>query len=165
MERRPLFGPGGNSDSFRAAGYRSTQDAPAFVAGMGLDAYEYEAGNGLAATPATLRAIGKEAAVHNIRLSYHTPYFISLSGVVEEKHTVATRLFAETSGKAFRLMDRVDEHILQDKILGQHLVCGEYTHKYSPVELTSINAESSIKMAIFVCYNEYIDKGPVNIIP
>ena len=79
------FGPGGNSDAFKLAGYKSTVDAPGWLKEIGLDAYEYEAGNGLAANSATLVAIGKEAAKNNIRMSYHTPYFISLSGVVEEK--------------------------------------------------------------------------------
>lgn len=80
-----LFGPGGNSDAFRRAGYRSTLDAPRFVASCGLDAYEYEAGQGLSATPETLAAIGQEAVAHGIRMSFHTPYFISLSSVEPEK--------------------------------------------------------------------------------
>ena len=79
------FGPGGNSDAFRLAGLKSTVDAPAFVKSIGLDAYEYEAGNGLSASPKILEAIGAEAAKNNIKMSFHTPYFISLSGVVEEK--------------------------------------------------------------------------------
>ena len=79
------FGPGGNSDAFRLAGYKSTVDAPKFVKSIGLDAYEYEAGNGLSASPKILAEIGKKAAEHNIKMSFHTPYFISLSGVVEEK--------------------------------------------------------------------------------
>ena len=79
------FGPGGNSDAFRLAGYKSTVDAPKFVKSIGLDAYEYEAGNGLSASPKILEAIGREAKEHNIKMSFHTPYFISLSGVVEEK--------------------------------------------------------------------------------
>ncbi len=79
------FGPGGNSEAFKKAGYTATQNAPAWLAGIGLDAYEYEAGNGLAASPATLGLIGREAAKHNIKMSYHAPYYISLSGVVEEK--------------------------------------------------------------------------------
>lgn len=79
------FGPGGNSAAFKLAGYSSTLDAPRWLASIGLDSYEYEAGNGLAASPATLLAIGNEAKAHNIKMSYHTPYFISLSGVVEEK--------------------------------------------------------------------------------
>lgn len=80
-----FFGPGGNSDAFRLAGLKSTVDAPAWVKSIGLDAYEYEAGNGLSASPAMLSAIGREAEKHNIKMSFHTPYFISLSGVVEEK--------------------------------------------------------------------------------
>ena len=79
------FGPGGNSDAFRLAGYKSTIDAPKFVKSIGLDAYEYEAGNGLSASPSVLSAIGREARENNIKMSFHTPYFISLSGVVEEK--------------------------------------------------------------------------------
>lgn len=78
------FGPGGNSDSFRALGYRSTLDAPEFVKRMGIDAYEYEAGNGLAASGEMLLEIGKRATAAGVAMSYHTPYFISLSGVVEE---------------------------------------------------------------------------------
>ena len=79
------FGPGGNSDAFRLAGLKSTVDAPSWVKSIGLDAYEYEAGNGLSASPKILAEIGREAAIHNIKMSFHTPYFISLSGVVEEK--------------------------------------------------------------------------------
>ena len=79
------FGPGGNSDAFKAAGFSSTVDAPAWLSSIGLDAYEYEAGNGLIAGPSTLAAIGREAAKFGIKMSYHTPYFISLSGVIEEK--------------------------------------------------------------------------------
>ena len=79
------FGPGGNSDAFRLAGYKSTIDAPGWVKSIGLDAYEYEAGNGLSASPKILSEIGRQAALNNIKMSFHTPYFISLSGVVEEK--------------------------------------------------------------------------------
>ncbi len=79
------FGPGGNSEAFKASGFLSTVDAPAWISSIGLDAYEYEAGNGLAASTSTLAAIGREASRYGIKMSYHTPYFISLSGVVEEK--------------------------------------------------------------------------------
>ena len=78
------FGPGGNGDAFKLAGGKSTIDAPRWVKSFGLDAYEYEAGNGLAATEGTLLKIGEEARKHGVKLSYHTPYFISLSGVVPE---------------------------------------------------------------------------------
>ena len=82
---KAYFGPGGNSEAFYRSGLKSTLDAPSFIKNIGLDAYEYEAGNGLSASPSILTAIGREAEKHNIKMSFHTPYFISLSGVVEEK--------------------------------------------------------------------------------
>ena len=79
------FGPGGNSESFYNEGKKSTTQAPEWVKNRGLDAYEFEAGNGLNAGEATLRKIGDEAKKHGILMSFHTPYFISLSGIEEEK--------------------------------------------------------------------------------
>ena len=81
----PTFGPGGNSESFYAEGFKSTLQAPRWIKERGLDAYEYQAGNGLTASEETLAAIGKKAKEHGILMSIHAPYFISLSGVVEEK--------------------------------------------------------------------------------
>ena len=72
MEDKPssaLFGPGGNSKSFYDAGYKHTKQAPAWLCGIGLDAYEYEAGNGVSAGEATLREIGAEAQKYGIRMS------------------------------------------------------------------------------------------------
>ena len=79
------FGPGGNSESFYDEGFKSTLQAPAWIKARGLDAYEYQAGNGLTAGLATLKKIGEEAKKNGVLMSLHTPYFISLSGVVEEK--------------------------------------------------------------------------------
>lgn len=80
-----LFGPGGNGDWFYREGMKSTLQAPEWVAAKGLDAFEYEAGNGITGGEATLRAIGEKARENGVRMSFHTPYFISLSGVEEEK--------------------------------------------------------------------------------
>ena len=91
-----FFGPGGNSDAFRAAGLKSTLDAPSWVKSIGLDAYEYEAGNGLAASFAMLAEVGREAKLNGIKMSFHTPYFISLSGVVEEKRLNSIRYIRES---------------------------------------------------------------------
>lgn len=85
MRDKPLFGPGGNSDSFAAEGYKHSKDAPAWLAGRGLDAYEYQGGNGITAGDAALAAIGKAAAEAGIKMSIHAPYYISLSGVDKEK--------------------------------------------------------------------------------
>ena len=85
MRKQAVFGPGGNSESFYAAGYKATVQAPRFLSELGLGAYEFEAGNGLTAGAATLSAIGEQAKIHGIRMSFHTPYFISLSGIEPEK--------------------------------------------------------------------------------
>ncbi len=85
MRKQAVFGPGGNSESFYAAGFKSTVEAPKFLSGIGLGAYEFEAGNGLRAGAAALQRIGDEAKKHGIEMSLHTPYFISLSGIDPEK--------------------------------------------------------------------------------
>ncbi|MBR7097986.1 MAG: TIM barrel protein [Clostridia bacterium] len=82
---RPTFGPGGNGDLFYQSGGKSTAQAPAWLKNYGLDAYEYEAGNGISAGEASLRAVGDAAREHGILMSIHAPYYISLSGVEEEK--------------------------------------------------------------------------------
>jgi len=80
----PLFGPGGNSESFYAQGNKSTRQAPAWVKSFGLDAYEYQCGNGVTGSDANFIAVGEEAKKHGIALSLHAPYFISLSGIDPE---------------------------------------------------------------------------------
>ena len=100
---RAFFGSGGNSEAFYADGNSSTKAAPAWIKKIGLDAYEYEAGNGLSATDETLISIGKAASENGIKMSYHTPYFISLSGIVEEKRLNSIK-YIDQSLKAARLL-------------------------------------------------------------
>ena len=85
MSGKMTFGPGGNSDEFRLAGGRSTLQAPGFVNSFGLDSYEYEAGNGITGSDEMFAAIGAKAREHGIIMSFHTPYFISLSSTEKEK--------------------------------------------------------------------------------
>ena len=98
-----LFGPGGNSVAFYEDGNKSTVSAPSWLKKMGLEAYEYEAGNGLAASDDLLLAVGKSASENGIKLSYHAPYFISLSGVVEQKRLNSIR-YIDESLKAAKLL-------------------------------------------------------------
>lgn len=93
----PLFGPGGNSDGFKKAGYRSSLDAPRFVTECGLDAYEYEAGQGIAGSPEMLAALGQNAALLGVKVSFHTPYFISLSSVDPEKRVKSVGYLYESA--------------------------------------------------------------------
>ena len=79
------FGPAGNSESFAAAGFKATVDAPAWLAGLGLDAFEYQCGRGVNVGQETARKIGEAARAHGITLSLHTPYYINLSSGEEER--------------------------------------------------------------------------------
>ena len=79
------FGPSGNSASFYSSGKKHTYEAPLWLSQMGLDCYEYSAGNGITGSAATFQKIGEEAKKHNIAMSFHTPYYISLSGTDPEK--------------------------------------------------------------------------------
>ncbi|MDO4286824.1 MAG: TIM barrel protein [Eubacteriales bacterium] len=76
---KALFGPAGNSDAFTAEGFRATADAPAWIAKLGLTAYEYQCGRGVRVGTETAERIGQAAREHGITLSLHAPYFINLS--------------------------------------------------------------------------------------
>ena len=73
-----LFGPAGNSDSFSAV-HKSSLAAPEWIAGFGLDAYEYQCGKGVNVGEATARKLGENARAYGVRLSLHAPYFINLA--------------------------------------------------------------------------------------
>lgn len=81
----PTFGPGGNGDWFRRDGMKSLLQTPGWLHRVGLDAFEYEATRGVSAGEENLLAFGKKAKEYHIRLSLHTQYYISLSGVDPEK--------------------------------------------------------------------------------
>ncbi len=96
MNSRPLFGPGGNSEQFYEEGFKHSSQAPAWLAAMGLDAYEVQAGNGVVGKPETFEKIGEEAKRHGIALSLHAPYFISLSGEDPEKRLGSLRYIGQS---------------------------------------------------------------------
>ena len=137
------FGPGGNSEAFASAGFSSTLDAPAWLSKIGLDAYEYEAGNGLSAGPSTLAAIGRRAKENGIKTSYHTPYFISLSGVVEEKR--------------LRSIDYIRQSLEAARLLGADTIvvhCGSCA-KISRDEAMRLAADTLVKTV------DHADVAPV----
>ncbi|MFR2332953.1 MAG: hypothetical protein ACLS63_08550 [Flavonifractor plautii] len=68
-----IFGPAGNAESFP---YKSSVDAPRWLAELGLDCYEYQCGKGVNVREETARNIGAAAVAAGIRLSLHAPYFI-----------------------------------------------------------------------------------------
>lgn len=73
------FGTAGNSDAFYAAGYKASAQLPAWLADLGLNAYEYQCSRGARVREDTARLIGQNAADNKISLSIHGPYYISLA--------------------------------------------------------------------------------------
>ena len=71
-----IFGPAGNAENFP---YKSSADAPRWLAEIGLDCYEYQCGKGVHVGEATARKVGVAAVEHGITLSLHAPYFINLA--------------------------------------------------------------------------------------
>lgn len=82
---RALFGPAGNCDRFYADGNKHSIEAFKWLHDNGIDAYEYQCGNGIRTKLDTFARLGEEARRYNIALSLHAPYYISLSGVEEDK--------------------------------------------------------------------------------
>ncbi len=79
------FGPAGNSDAYAAAGYKGNVDAPEFVSSIGLDAYEYQCGRGVRVNEKTAQEFRSNAERFDVAVSLHSPYYISLSSIEEEK--------------------------------------------------------------------------------
>ncbi|MCI9119612.1 MAG: TIM barrel protein [Flavonifractor sp.] len=71
-----VFGPAGNADSFP---YKSSVDAPKWIAAQGLDVYEYQCGKGVNVREETAQKLGAAAREAGIALSLHAPYFINLA--------------------------------------------------------------------------------------
>ncbi|MGI6696998.1 MAG: TIM barrel protein [Christensenellales bacterium] len=80
-----IFGPGGNSDSFYAQGYKRTVDTFAWQRErFGLQAFEYSFGRGIRLSEASAREIGQAALEAGVSLSVHAPYYINLASPLKE---------------------------------------------------------------------------------
>lgn len=79
------FGPAGNCDLFYEKGNKSTTQMPAFLNKIGLDSYEIQCGRGVRMKRDAALVMKSEAEKFNITLSVHAPYYISMSGIEEEK--------------------------------------------------------------------------------
>lgn len=90
------FGPSGNSDSFYEQGYNSSVEMPKWLSDMGLNAYEYQCSKGVRISEKTAAEIGNEAKKHDIFLSIHAPYFISLSSKEEETRLKSIKHILDT---------------------------------------------------------------------
>ena len=73
------FGPAGNSKIFYDAGHKSSNEAPAFLKSIGLNAYEYSFGRGFTMGYEKAREIGKAAKENYVLVSVHAPYYVNLA--------------------------------------------------------------------------------------
>ena len=79
------FGPAGNSESFYAQGYQATWQAPQWLRGMGLSAFEYSFGRGVRITKETAEKIGQAFREKEVGISVHAPYYINFAGEDPQK--------------------------------------------------------------------------------
>ena len=84
MNDTPKFGTAGLSDSYAVKGF-DPQKIAAYTASFGLTAFEYQCGRGVRLAHDKAQALGKAAAAQGITLSVHAPYYISMSGLDDEK--------------------------------------------------------------------------------
>ena len=182
MRDHAVFGPGGNSKSFYDAGYKTTLQAPAFVKGLGLGAYEFAAGNGLTAGIPTLQKIGAAAREQGIEMSLHTPYYISLSGVDPEKRLTsidyirksleaAEALGADTivfhSGSAAKISRREAMDLAKDTLLKTIEAVGDTPIHLGLETMGKINQLGTLEEVIELCrldprFYPVVDFGHMN---
>ena len=84
MSDTPRFGTAGLADSYTVKKFDPAAIA-AYTAGFGLTAFEYQCGRGVRLAHDKAAALGAACAEQNIVLSVHAPYYISMSGLDDEK--------------------------------------------------------------------------------
>lgn len=80
-----IFGVAGNGDLFYKEGHKASEEMPKWLSSFGLDAYEYQCGNGVRIGEITAKKINEQAKANNIIMSVHSPYYINLATPDEEK--------------------------------------------------------------------------------
>lgn len=90
------FGPAGTGNIFKQRKYKSSLDVPEYVASFSLNAFEYQCGRGVNIGADKARALGEKAKEYGIALSLHSPYYISLSGIDEEKRLNSVKYILES---------------------------------------------------------------------
>jgi deoxyribonuclease-4 len=90
------FGPAGNSLSFYQQGYKSSVEAPGWLAKRGLSAYEYSCTKGVKIKEDTAARIGEEAYKNDIALSIHAPYFVNMASSDPKKRRKSTEYILQS---------------------------------------------------------------------
>lgn len=79
------FGPAGQCRQAKEHKLKNTIQYLEYIAGVGLDAFEYSSGRGINLSLEKAKEIGEHAKKWGIRVSLHAPYFISLASLEKEK--------------------------------------------------------------------------------
>lgn len=116
-QHQARFGPAGRPESFAAMGYKRTEQLPEYLSRFGLTAFEYQCGHGLKVNRETCLRLGSLCREGGIRLSLHTPYYISLSSVEQEKREKSVRYLLESA--------RVAELLGADRMVVHSGSCGK----------------------------------------
>lgn len=97
------FGIAGNPEDFYEKGYKASEQIPEYLKEFELDAYEYQCSRGVKISKQKAEKIKQESIKHNITLSVHAPYYISLSTQEKEKQISTIKYITDTM-QAAKLM-------------------------------------------------------------
>lgn len=136
------FGPAGNSDSFYAEGNKKSEQMPLWLKGKGLDAYEYQCGNGVRCKAETAESIRVSAKENGILMSVHSPYYINLASAEEEKRLKSVDYIMQT----LELAKNFDS----DRIV---------VHSGALCKLSREEALANAKITLGMAVNEMKDRG------
>lgn len=106
-----IFGPAGNGELFYSEGFKATVQMPAWLKEKGLDAYEYQCGNGVRIGADTAENIRIAVQSAGIKMSLHSPYYINLATCEEEKRLKSVDYIMQSASAAKMLgADRIVVH-------------------------------------------------------
>lgn len=163
------FGPAGTSENMKSLGAKKSLFVPKILNEMGLDAFEYQCGNGVTISLSSAEALGEEFRKWNVTPSVHAPYYISMSSVDEAKRDKSVDYILQTARVAKAMgADRIVVHTgscakisreealayasetlkkarkaLDDEGLGEVSVC--------PETMGKINQLGTLEEVLFLC--------------
>ncbi len=163
-----IFGPAGSSEDFLKK-YKSSLDMPKYLKDMGLDAFEYQCGQGVRVSDSLGAALKEKAEENGITLSLHGPYFISLSGIEKEKRdksidyilqsaSAATKMGAERivihSGSCAKLTREAALELAKDTLIRarEAAVSEGFAHiHFCPETMGKINQLGNLEEVLSLC--------------
>lgn len=163
-----IFGPAGSSEDFLKK-YKSSLDMPKYLKDMGLDAFEYQCGQGVRVSDALGASLKSKAEENGITLSLHAPYFISLSGIEKEKRdksidyilqsaSAATKMGAERivihSGSCAKLTREAALELAKDTLIRarEAAVSEGFAHiHFCPETMGKINQLGNLEEVLSLC--------------